>query len=77
MPLPAESELHFGFRLQFRSLSQATKKRYRDQVEADMSEMSSMSESEIHAVMEEQAPKKQEDQRKFLEYRSKTQGEME
>jgi hypothetical protein len=37
------------------SLSPATKKRYRDQVEADMSEMSSMSESEIHAVVEEQA----------------------
>jgi hypothetical protein len=36
-----------------------------------------MSESEIHAVMEEQARKKQEDQRKFLEYRSKTQGDME
>ncbi len=38
--------------------------------------MSSMSESEIHAVMEEQARKKQEDQRKFLEYRSKTQGDL-
>jgi hypothetical protein len=59
------------------SLSPATKKRYRDQVEADMSEMSSMSESEIHAVMEKQARKKQEDQRKFLEYRCKTQGDME
>jgi hypothetical protein len=47
------------------SLSPETKKRYRDQVEADMSEMSSiMSESEIHAVMEEQARKNQEDQRK-------------
>jgi hypothetical protein len=49
-------------------------------VEAGMSsEMSSMSESEIHAVMEEQARKKQEDQRKFLEYRdsSKRQGDME
>jgi hypothetical protein len=32
-----------------------TKKRYRDQVEADMAEMSSMSESEIHAMMKEQA----------------------
>jgi hypothetical protein len=42
-----------------------------------MSEMSSMRESEIHAVMEEQARKKQEDQRKFLKYRSKTQGCME
>jgi hypothetical protein len=31
-------------------------------VEADMAEMPSMSESEIHAVMEEQARKKQEDQ---------------
>jgi hypothetical protein len=49
------------------SMSPATKKRYCDQVEADMSEMSSMSESEIHAVMEEQARKNQEDQRKFLE----------
>jgi hypothetical protein len=58
-------------------LSPATKKRYSDQVEAGMSEMSSMSESEIHAVMEEQARKKQEDQRKFLEYRSNTQGDME
>jgi hypothetical protein len=34
------------------SLSQATKKRYSDQVEADMAEMSSMSKSEINAVME-------------------------
>ncbi len=59
------------------SLSPATKKRYRDQVEADMSEMSSMSESEIHAVMKEQARKKQEDQRKFLEYSSKTRGDFE
>jgi hypothetical protein len=59
------------------SLSPATKKRYRDQVEADMSEMSSMSDSEIHAVMEEQARKKQEDQRKFLEYSSNTQGDLE
>jgi hypothetical protein len=48
-----------------------------DQVEADMSEMSSMSESEIHAVMKEQARKKQEDQRKFLEYRSNTRGDLE
>jgi hypothetical protein len=38
-------------------LSPATKKRYRDQVEADMSEMSRMSESEIHAVMKEPARK--------------------
>ena len=58
------------------SLSPATKKRYRDQVEADMSEMTSMSESEIHAVMEEQARKKQEDERKFLEYRSNTRGDL-
>jgi hypothetical protein len=55
----------------------ATKKRYRDQVEASMSEMSSMSESEIHAVMKEQARKKQEDQRKFLEYLSNTRGDLE
>jgi hypothetical protein len=54
------------------SLSPATKKRYRDQVEADMSEMSSMSESEIQVVMEEQARKKQEAQCKFLEYRRNT-----
>ncbi len=40
------------------SLSPATKKRYRDQVEADVAEMSSMSESEIHAVTKEQARKK-------------------
>ncbi len=40
------------------SLSPATKTRYRHQLEADMSEMSSMSESEIHAVMKEQARKK-------------------
>ncbi len=59
------------------SLSPATKKRYRYQVEADMSEMSRMSESEIHAVMEEQARKQQEEQRKFLEYLSNTQGDME
>ncbi len=43
------------------SLSPATKKRYRDKVEAEMAEMPRMSESEIHAVMEEQARKKQED----------------
>ncbi len=42
-----------------------------------MSEMSGMSESEIHAVMKEQASKKQEDQRKFLEYRSNTQDDLE
>ncbi len=35
-------------------------------VEADMSEMTSTSESEIHAVMEEQARKKQEDQRNLV-----------
>ena len=58
------------------SLSPATKKRYRDQVEADMSEMTSMSENEIQAVMEEQARKKKEDDRKFLECRSNTQGEL-
>ncbi len=34
------------------SLSPATKKHYRDQVEADMAEMSSLSESEIRAVIE-------------------------
>ncbi len=34
-------------------LSPATKKRYRDQVEADMAEMPSMSDSEINAVMKE------------------------
>jgi hypothetical protein len=64
------------------SLSPATKKLYQDQVEADMSEMSGMSESEIHAVMEDQgsarqARKKQEDQCKFLEYCRNTQGDME
>jgi hypothetical protein len=58
------------------SLSPATKKRYRDEVERDMSEMTSMSESEIHAVMEEQARKKKEADRKFLECRSNTQGEL-
>ncbi len=36
----------------------------------------SMSESEIHAVMEEQARKKQEDSRKFLEYSSNTRGDL-
>jgi hypothetical protein len=46
-------------------------------VEADMSEMSSMSESEIHAVMKEQVRKKQVDKRKFLEYSSNMQGDME
>jgi hypothetical protein len=40
--------------------SAATKKHYRDQVEADMSEISSMSESKSHAVMKEQARKKTE-----------------
>ncbi len=59
-------------------LSPATMKRYLDQVEANMAEMSSMSKS--HAVMEEQASKKQEDQSKFLnfnlEYCNK-QGDME
>ncbi len=50
-------------------------KRLRDQVEADMSEMTSMSGTEIHAVMEEQARKKKEDDRNFLECRSNTQGE--
>jgi hypothetical protein len=59
------------------SLSPATKNSYRNQMEADMSEMSSMSEFEIHAVMEEQARKKQEDQSKFLEYSCNTQGDME
>ncbi len=59
------------------SLSPATKKRYCDQVEADMSEMSSMNESEIHAVMKEQARKKREEQRKILEYRSNTRGDLE
>jgi hypothetical protein len=59
------------------SLSPATKKRYRGQVEDYMSEMSNMRESEIHAVMKEQARTKQEDQRKFLEYCSNTQGDME
>ncbi len=42
-----------------------------------MAEMSSTSESEIHTVMEEQASKRQEDQRKFLDYHSNTQGDME
>jgi hypothetical protein len=59
------------------SLSPTTKKSYRNELEADMAEMSNMSESEIHAVMEEQARKKQEDQCKFLEYSSNTQGDME
>jgi hypothetical protein len=39
--------------------------------------MPGMSESEIHAVMEEQARKKQEVQHKFMEYSSNTQGDME
>ncbi len=52
-------------RLVGRRCRQRLRKRYRDQVEADMFKMSSMSESEIHAVMKEQARKKQEDQRKF------------
>ncbi len=52
-------------------------KRYRDQVEADMAEMPSMSDSEIHAVMEERARKEQEDKLKFLEYPSNTQGDVE
>jgi hypothetical protein len=40
------------------SLSPATKKCNHDELEAEMAEMSSMSKSEIHAVMEEQARKK-------------------
>jgi hypothetical protein len=59
------------------SLSPETKKRYCEKVEADMAKMSSMSEFEIHAVMEEQALKKQEDQCKFLEYHCNMQGDME
>jgi hypothetical protein len=48
------------------------------QMGANMAEMSSMSESEIHAVMEEQACKQQKDKSKFLEYRkNNTQGDME
>jgi hypothetical protein len=52
-----------------------TKKRNHDELEAEMEEMSSMSESEIQAVIDEQARKKQEADRKFLEYRRSTQGE--
>ncbi len=59
------------------SLSPATKKHYRNQVEADISEMSSMSKSEIHAGMKEQDSKKQEDQSKLLEYSSNMQGNLE
>ncbi len=53
----------------------ATKKRYHDQVEADMAEMSSMSKSEIRAVIEEQALTKRK-QLKFLDLSSSTQGEV-
>ncbi len=50
-------------------------KRNHDEREAEMAEMSSMSESEIYAVMEEQSRKNQEEKRKFLEYHYNTQGD--
>jgi hypothetical protein len=43
------------------SLSPVTKKRNYDELKAEMAEISSMSESEIHAVMEKQTCKKQAD----------------
>jgi hypothetical protein len=45
-----------------------TKKRYREQVEDHMAEMSSMSESEIRAAMEGQEHKKQDATNKFLDF---------
>ncbi len=55
--------------------SAETKKRNHDELEVEMEEMSSMSGSEIQAVIDEQDRKKQEADRKFLEYRHSTQGE--
>ncbi len=51
------------------SLSPASKKpeRYRDNVEAEMAQTSSMSESEIQAVIEEQARTKEEEIHEFLD----------
>jgi hypothetical protein len=59
------------------SLSPATKKRNHDELEAEMEDMTSMSESEIQAEMDEQVRKNQEADRKFMEYRRNTQGEVE
>ena len=61
------------------SLSPATKKRYHDEMEADMDAMSSMSESElqaeVQAIMDARERKKEEETRMFLEYRRSLKGE--
>ena len=61
------------------SLSPATKKRQHDEREAEMDAMSSMSESElqaqVQAIMDARERKKQEETRKFLEYRRSLKGE--
>jgi hypothetical protein len=63
------------------SLSPATKKRNHDELEAEMDEMSSMSESEARAearaIIDARECKNQEDTRKFLEYHSSVKGEVE
>ena len=60
------------------SLSPATKKREHDEREAEMDAMSSMSESElqaeVQAIMDARERKKQEETRKFLEYRCSLKG---
>jgi hypothetical protein len=58
------------------SLWPATKKRNGDKVEADMAEMSSMSESEILTVIEERAIQKRRQFVRFLYFCSSTQGEV-
>ena len=61
------------------SLSPATRKRLHDEIEADIDELSSMSESEVQAevqaIMDARERKNQEDTRKFLEYRRSLKGE--
>ena len=46
-----------------------------DELEADMDAMSSMSESEVQAIMDARERKKQEETRQFLEYRCSLKGE--
>ncbi len=53
------------------------RRRNHDELEAEMEDMTSMSESEIQAEMDEQVRKNQEADRKFMEYRRNTQGEVE
>ena len=61
------------------SLSPATRKRLHDEIEADIDELSSMSESEVQAevqaIMDARERKQEEDTRRFLEYRRSLKGE--